>query len=83
MVQKGGVITVGKARQDIAGRKANEVLVTNWALIRAQKAAHHAVVGPWLNLLKEWNAFRMTVKKDAEARKQALVLLFRELKAFV
>ena len=83
VVQKGGVITVGKARQDIASRKANEVLVANWALIRAQKAAHQAVGGPWLNFLKEGNAFRMIIKKDAKARKQTLVLLFRELKEFV
>ena len=83
VVQKGGVITVGKARQDIASRKQNEVLVANRALIRAQKAAHQAVVGPWLNLLKEGNAIRMNVKKDTKARKQALVLLFRELKEFV
>lgn len=53
------------------------------ALIRAQKAAHQAVVGPWLNLLKEGNAIRMNVKKDTKARKQTLVLLFRELKEFV
>ena len=70
VVQKGGVITVGKARQDIASRKENDVLVANRALIRAQKAAHQAVVGPWLNLLKEGNAFRTTVKKDIKPRKQ-------------
>ena len=83
VVQKGGVITVGKARQDIASRKQNEVLVANRALIRAQKAAHQAVVGPWLNLLKEGNAIRMNAKKDTKARKQTLVLLFRKLKEFV
>lgn len=43
-VQKGGVITVGKARQDIASRKADEVLVANRAFIRAQKFAHQAVL---------------------------------------
>ena len=69
-------------RQDIASRKENDVLVANRALIRAQKAAHQAVVGPWLNLLKEGNASRMTVKKSTKARKQTLVLLFRELKEF-
>lgn len=40
-------------------------------------------MGPWLNLLKEGNAIRMNVKKDTKARKQTLVLLFRELKEFV
>lgn len=59
------------------------MLVASRALIRAQKAAHQAVVGPWLKLLKEGNAFRMTVKKDTKARKQTLVLLFRELREFV
>ena len=83
VVQKGGVITVRKARQDIASRKANEVLVANRALVRAQKAAHQAVVGPWLNFLKEENAFWMIIKKDAKARKQTLMLLFQELKEFV
>lgn len=46
VVQKGGVITVGKARQDIASRKTNEVLVANRVLVQAQKAAHQAVVSP-------------------------------------
>ena len=35
VVQKSGVITIRKARQDIASRKQNGVLVANWALIRA------------------------------------------------
>lgn len=67
VVQKGGVITVGKARQDIANRKANEVLFANWALIRAQKAAYQAVVGPWLNFSKEKNAFWMIIKKRCKS----------------
>ena len=57
VVQKGGVIIVGIAKQDIASRKANEVLVANQTLVPAQKAAHQAVVGPWLNFLKEENTF--------------------------
>lgn len=46
VVQKGGVITVEKGRQDIASRKTSEVLVANRALVQAQKAAHQAVVSP-------------------------------------
>ncbi len=52
VIQKSGVITVGKVRQDIASRKANKALVANWALVRLQKVAHQAVVGPWLTFLK-------------------------------
>ena len=59
------------------------MLVANQALVRMQKAAHQAVVGLWLNFLMEGNAFRMIIKTDAKAKKQTLVLLFRELKEFV
>ncbi len=83
MVQKGGVITIGKPQQDIASKKANKVLVANQVLVWAQKTTHQAVVNLWLNFLKERNAFQMIIKKDAKARKQTLVLLFRELKEFV
>ena len=58
-------------------------MVANRALVWMQKAAHQAVVGPWLNFLKEENAFWMIIKKDAKARKQTLMLLFQELKEFV
>ncbi len=58
-------------------------MVANQALIQAQKAVNQAVVGLWLNILKEGNAFRMIIKKDTKAGKQTLVLLFRELKEFV
>ena len=76
VVQKSGVIIVGKMRQDISSRKANKVLVANWTLIWAQKAAHQAVVHLWLNFLKEGNVFQMIIKKDAKARKQTLGCCF-------
>ena len=37
VVQKGGVITVGKAREKIADRRANKVAVAYRTLIRAEK----------------------------------------------
>ena len=81
--QKSGVIKLRKAHQDIASKKANELLIANRALVWSQKTAHQAVVSHWLNFLNERNAFQMIIKKDAKARKQTLVLLFRELKEFV
>lgn len=74
-VQKGGVIIVRKTKQDIAGRKANTVLVVNEELIWLQKAAHQAVVSPWLNFLKEKNVFWIIIKKDAKTRNFSIAVL--------
>lgn len=46
MVQKGGVVLIGNARQDIISMKANKILVVNQTLIWAQKAAYQVVVNP-------------------------------------
>ena len=83
VVQKGGVITVGKAREKIADRRANELAIAQRALVRAEKAAHNAIVGPWLSMFKEGSKVKNTFKQDNKAKRVVLAGLFRELKMFV
>lgn len=46
VVQKGGVITVSKAREKIADRVHQELVLANRAQLKAQKKVHMAECGP-------------------------------------
>lgn len=49
--------------------------IANCILVGIQKTAYQAVIGSWLNFLKEKNVFQMTIKKDIKVKKQILILL--------
>lgn len=56
--------------------------VAQRALIRAEKAAHNAIVGPWLSMFEEGSKVKNTFKQDNKAKRVVLAGLFKELKIF-
>ena len=82
VVQKGGVITVSKAREKIADRVHQELVLANRAQLKAQKKVHMAECGPWLEAVKEAKNI-LSVRKQGRKKWQVLfVKLQAELKVF-
>lgn len=45
IIQKREVITVGKAQEKIANKKANKVIIAKCAFIKIEKTIYNAIVG--------------------------------------
>ncbi len=82
VVQKGGVITVSKAREKIADRVYQELIIANQAQLKAQKKVHMAECDPWLEALKEAKDILSIRKQDRKKWQVLFVKLRAELKAF-
>ena len=79
VIQRGGVITVGKVREKVADKRANAVAVAHRALIKAEKAAHNAIVGPCSSMFKGGSKVKSTFKQDYKAKRVILAGFFKEL----
>ena len=82
VVQKRGVITVSKAREKIADRVYQELIVANRAQLKAQKKVHMAECGLWLEALKETKDILSIKKQDRKKWQVLFIKLKAELKAF-
>ncbi len=82
VVQKGGVITVSKAREKIADWVFQELIIANQAQLKAQKKVHMAECSPWLEALKEAKDILSIRKQDRKKWQVLFIKLKAELKAF-
>ena len=82
VVQKGGVITVSKAREKIVDRVYQKLIVANRAQLKAQKKVHIAECGLWLEALKEARDILSIRKQDRKKWQVLFIKLKAELKAF-
>ncbi len=76
------MITVSKAREKIADRVYQELIVANRAQLKAPKKVHMAECGPWLEALKEAKDILSLRKQDRKKWQVLFIKLKAELKAF-